>query len=227
MIEAKKVDKIYSNGKVHVNALRNISLSIKNGEFVAIMGASGSGKSTLLNQLGLLDNPTSGNIYIDDIDIVNLRHNEKIKYRLNNLGYVFQDYALLPELTALENVSLPLRMLGIETEEVIARSKEIIKLVGLEEREDHLPKELSGGEQQRVSIARALVHKPKILFADEPCANLDSISSDQILKLFARFNKELKQTIIMVTHEEWHTKYVHRIIRLHDGMIMDKIKKNQ
>lgn len=200
-------------------ALKGISFEVKNGEFIAIMGRSGSGKSTLLHQLGLIDVPTGGKIYLDNADVTVLSEEERTRYRLEYLGYVFQEYALIIEFTALENVYLPAMAFGKNKEEYTKRALELLTLVGLGERADHYPNELSGGEQQRVAIARALINNPKILFADEPTANLDTISSKVVLELFRKLNKELKQTIVMVTHEPEDKKYVHRIIWLHDGLI--------
>ncbi|OQX22298.1 MAG: ABC transporter [Candidatus Altiarchaeales archaeon A3] len=217
MIHANNIKKIYNQGKTEVRALNGISLEIKKGEFVGLMGASGSGKSTLLHQLGLLDRPTSGEIIINDVDVLSMSENEKTLFRLKELGYVFQEYAILPELTAIENVYLPAMASGKSN--YLDESRELLKIVGLEARARHLPSELSGGEQQRVAIARALINKPKILFADEPCANLDSESSKHILELFKKLNEEMGQTIVMVTHEDWHKKYVDRVIVLKDGVI--------
>ena len=202
MISAKKIERVYTTGVIKTYALKNISIDIKEGEFVAIMGPSGSGKSTLLHQLGLLDIPTNGEIIIDGEDVVNLSDNERTRFRLEKLGYVFQSYNLIPELTALENVYITPMAKGQENEEYKKRAKEILSKVGLGDRIHHYPSELSGGQQQRVSIARALVNKPKILFADEPTANLDSDSSEDTVKLFRQLNKEIGQTIVMVTHEE-------------------------
>ena len=225
MIKAKNLKRTYSMGKVEVKALKDGSFEVKKGEFLAIMGASGSGKSTLLHQLGLLDTPTGGKIFINKKNILELSDKEKTLFRLNQLGYVFQEYAILGELTALENVYLPLLMMGKKKKNYINQSIDILKRVGLGERLHHLQQELSGGEQQRVAVARALVNKPKILFADEPCANLDCESSKQILELFKKLNKELGQTIVMITHEDWHKKYVNRIIYLKDGLIEKEIKR--
>jgi ABC-type antimicrobial peptide transport system, ATPase component len=219
IIETKDVTRIFRMGEVEVKALRGVSLKIKRGEFVAIMGSSGSGKSTLLNQLGLLDIPTSGAITIDSVDTSKMSEKEKGNFRLHNLGYVFQDYALLPELSAIENVYLPLLMKGKSKEECQKAASAVLIAVGLEDRLNQFPSKMSGGQQQRVSIARALAHKPRVLFADEPCANLDSVASKQILDLFRKFNKEEGQTIVMVTHEDWHIEYVDRVIRLKDGVL--------
>jgi len=219
MIQVQDLKRSYIMGKVEVHALKGVSFEIEQGEFVAVMGPSGSGKSTLLHQLGLLDTPTSGKILIDGVDVLRLSDREKTIYRLTQLGYVFQDYAILPELTAAENVYLPAMVQGKSKELYLRSSRELLETVGLGDRLHHLPQELSGGEQQRVAIARALINKPKILFADEPCANLDTESSRHILELFRKLNEELGQTILMVTHEEWHKKYVDRIIYLKDGLI--------
>ena len=219
MITVKNLKRVYVMGKVEVHALKGVSFNIEKGEFVGIMGPSGSGKSTLLHQLGLLDTPTSGEIMIAGVDVIGLSEHEKTIFRLNQLGYVFQEYAILLELTAVENVYLPSMMIGKKRERYLKSSIDILETVGLGERLYHRPHELSGGEQQRVAVARALVNKPKILFADEPCANLDTESSRHILDLFGKLNEELGQTIVMVTHEEWHKKYVDRIIYLKDGLI--------
>jgi len=219
IIETKDVTRIFRMGEVEVRALGGVSLKIKRGEFVAIMGSSGSGKSTFLNQLGLLDIPTSGAVIIDSVDTSKMSEKEKGNFRLHNLGYVFQDYALLPELSAIENVYLPLMMQGKSKEECQKTASLVLIAVGLEDRLNQFPSKMSGGQQQRVSIARALAHNPRVLFADEPCANLDSVASKQILELFKKFNKEEGQTIVMVTHEDWHMEYVDRIIRLKDGVL--------
>ena len=218
IIEVKKLKKTYE-GKVPTHALKDVSFGIKKGEFVALMGRSGSGKSTLLHQLGLLDAPSSGEIIIDGINVVGFTEKQKTEFRLKKLGYVFQSYALLPELTALESVYLPLMLSGISRNEYIRKATKMLEKVGLDERINHLPKEMSGGEQQRVAIARALVNDPAILFADEPTANLDSESSETILKLFKKLNKDIGQTIIMVTHELDDKKHVDRVIWLKDGII--------
>ena len=211
-------------GNVEVRALAGVSLEVAKGEFVGIMGASGSGKSTLLHILGLLDRPTSGSVTIDGTDVLGLSDHRRTLFRLNRLGYVFQDYALIGELTALENVYLTSLVRGASKDEYIERSADILRRVGLGDRMDHRQSELSGGEQQRVAIARALVNSPSILLADEPCANLDSQTSKSILDLFARLNKELDQTIVMVSHEDWHKEYFCRIVTLRDGLIGDMVE---
>ncbi len=202
-----------------VAGLKDVSFDIARGSFVAIMGRSGSGKSTLLHQLSLIDTPTGGTIHLGGVDITKLSDSDKSDFRLKHLGYVFQEYALIVELTALENVYLPAMMLGTEPKKYTKRAKELLTLVGLGERLDHYPSELSGGEQQRVAIARALINDPEILFADEPTANLDTVSSQTVLELFSKLNKELNQTIVMVTHEPDDKRYVDRTIVLSDGVM--------
>ena len=223
-IRVKNLKKIYP-GKVPTHALRGISFEITEGEFVAIMGKSGSGKSTMLHQLGLLDSPTEGEIIIDDVDISKLSDRDKTLFRLQRLGYVFQEYALIFELTALENVLLPAFALNGSRQSYKERAIEMLNRVGLKERVDHRPNELSGGEQQRVAIARALINNPKILFADEPTANLDTNSSREILELFKKLNKEMGQTIVLVTHEPDDRKYVDRVIWIKDGLL-EREEKN-
>lgn len=221
MIEITDLRKIYRMGNVEVKALDGVTLDIEKGEFLGIMGPSGSGKSTLLHMLGLLDLPTSGKIVIDSMDISRFTDYEKTMFRLYKLGYVFQDYALVPDLTVMENVSLPAMLRKDRTEEQTKQdSFSILQKIGLSDRRDHLPRELSGGQQQRVSLARAMVNKPEILFADEPCANLDTENSQIVLELFKEINESMHQTIVMVSHEDWHKEYFHRIVRMRDGKIV-------
>ncbi len=224
IISAKNLERVYTTGVIKTYALRDISLEIKEGEFVAIMGPSGSGKSTLLHQLGLLDAPTKGSILIDGGDVVNLAESKRTKFRLEKLGYVFQSYNLVPELTAIENVFITSMARGMPVKEYKKKAEEILKRVGLGERLNHYPSELSGGEQQRVSIARALINEPKILFADEPTANLDTASGDNVLSIFKELNKKHNQTIVLVSHEPDHAKVVDRVIWVRDGLL-DKSKK--
>jgi len=208
-------------GEVFVHALNGVSTTIAEGEFIGITGASGSGKSTLLNMIGLLDLPTSGSVTISGEDVLALSDYERTLFRLEWLGYVFQEYALMHDLTAFENVALPMMARGVPDDEIRDRVLHMLDQVGLRARADHLPKELSGGEQQRVAVARGLVNDPEILIADEPCANLDSENSKAVLDLFAEINRERGQTVLMVSHEEWHLPYFDRVIRLSDGKIVE------
>ena len=219
MIKITNITKSFKNGDVETHVLKGISLEIKSGEFVAIMGKSGAGKSTLMYQMSLLDHPTSGEILIDNQKVTNLSHDERTKFRLDNLGYIFQDYALVPELTALENIMVPLLMQEKSDEEALSIAKASLEKIGLGHRENNLPSQLSGGEQQRVSIARAVAHNPKILFADEPTANLDNISSQAVMEIFSDLHKQ-GQTIVMVTHETEYTVHCDRIIQISDGQVI-------
>lgn len=219
MIEVTDLKKIYQLGLVKVEALKGVSLSIQKGEFVGIMGPSGSGKSTLLHQMGLLDTPSGGSIRIDGTDVSQLDDEARTRFRLMHLGYVFQDYALVSELNVMENVAIPAIMQGRPLPECYAAATRVLEKVGLGNRLDHLVFELSGGEQQRVSIARALINTPSIIFADEPCANLDTGNSRIVLEHFRAVNRELKQTIVMVSHESWHLEYFDRIIYIRDGLL--------
>jgi len=227
MIKIKNLTKIFTLGDNKLIALNNLSFLVSSGQFLAITGISGSGKSTLLYQLSLLDRPNRGTISIDNINTSKLTSGERISYRLKNLGYIFQDYAILPTLTAKENIMLPLLMQGVKENIAQEKAKEALLKVDLQDRLDHLPSQLSGGQQQRVSIARAIVHNPKILFADEPTANLDTESSETILKIFLNLHKQ-GQTIIMATHELDYAKLAERNIELRDGIIIrDTLKKSK
>jgi putative ABC transport system ATP-binding protein len=218
MIKIDNLRKVYGKGPTAIHALKGISMEVKPGEFIAIMGRSGSGKSTLLHIIGLLDTPTAGEISIENRDMLKLSEKERARFRLEKLGYVFQEYSLLGELTVLENVYLPALCLAQEND-YRKRAAEILEIVGLEERLHHHPSEISGGEQQRVAIARALINQPKTLFADEPTASLDAASAKVILELFRKLNKDWGQTIVMVTHEPEDKDYVGRTIWLKDGLI--------
>ncbi|MBI5134014.1 MAG: ABC transporter ATP-binding protein [Candidatus Taylorbacteria bacterium] len=219
LIKVKNLVKTFQNGDKETHVLKGIDFSCGDGEFIAIMGRSGAGKSTFMYQISLLDEPTSGEIVVFDKNTHSMTSEEKTKFRLNKLGYVFQDYALLPDLTAVENVAVPLMMQGKSKREAYIEAKVALELVGLGHRFDNLPSQMSGGEQQRTSIARALAHKPRILFADEPTANLDNESSKTIMELFKQVH-DSGQTIIMVTHEEEYSKLAKRVIRLDDGRII-------
>ncbi len=219
MIRAKGLVKKYGKGDLEVTVLKDIDVEIKDGEFVAIIGPSGAGKSTLLYQLSLLDNPTQGEVYLDDHKTSTLSEVDKTALRLNKLGYVFQDYALLPELTALENVMLPMNVAGMSSADSRAKAIKALERVNLADKLGNKPSQLSGGQQQRVAIARAIAHEPQILFADEPTANLDSASAGPVIDSFIELHKS-GQTIIMVTHEEEYASKAQRIITLKDGVIV-------
>lgn len=223
MIRAEKLVKKYGKDELEITVLREIDLTIKDGEFVAIIGPSGAGKSTLLYQLSLLDVPTSGEIYLDEHKTSGLTEKEKTALRLSKLGYVFQDYALLPELSALENVMLPMMVAGFETKQARKKAIEALEKVRLADKLANKPSALSGGQQQRVAIARAIAHEPKILFADEPTANLDSASAEPVMDAFKELN-HAGQTIVMVTHEEEYARLAKRTVALKDGVIVGDIK---
>ncbi len=224
MLEIKNVSKIYGEGTTRVVALKNVSLQVNEGDFTAIMGPSGSGKSTLLNIIGGLDRPSSGEVILDGKRIDNLGENALVDIRRREIAYVFQQYHLLPSLTALENVLLPLTFCGANGGEKKALA--ILKRVGLGKRAGHKPSELSGGEQQRVAIARALVNDPSIILADEPTGNMDQKTGREILSLFDQLNKA-GHSIIMVTHNPEIAKHAKGIILLQDGQIVDKINPKE
>lgn len=225
IIEVKNLKKIFQSGDATIKAVNDVSFSVSEGEFISITGKSGSGKSTLLYQLGLLDHPTGGTIHIAGVEVGGLSTKERTTFRLNELGYIFQDYAILPSLTALENVMIPLLMQGLIPEEAKQKAEKALSRVGLGERMNNLPSQLSGGQQQRVAIARAIGHDPKIIFADEPTANLDTETSRNILEVFLELNRG-GQTIIMVTHEEEYAKLTDRVLLLADGVLVKDTKFN-
>jgi len=225
ILEAKDVEKTYSLGKVLVSALRGITLEVEQGEFVAIFGPSGSGKSTLLHVLGGLDRPDKGSVYIDGINLSTLNDAKLAEVRLHKIGFVFQFFNLLPRLTALRNVELPLTLADMSEKESIQKATDMLELVGLKDRMNHRPTELSGGEQQRVAIARALINDPKIVLADEPTGNLDTTTGWEIVRLMNRLNEEKGQTFVVVTHDQGVAETAHRMIYLKDGVIQG-VKKS-
>lgn len=219
LVKLSKVNKIYQTGEVSFQALKDINLEIKKGDFIAVIGASGSGKSTLMNIIGLLDKPTLGSYDLDGQDTSHLKENTLASLRNKKIGFIFQSFNLLPRTTALDNVAIPLIYAGVPFNERKKEAKEVLKQVNLADKEDSRPSQLSGGQQQRVAIARALVNDPDIILADEPTGNLDSKSGQEIMKIFDRLHQSGK-TIIIITHEKDIAKYAKRIIRLKDGRIM-------
>jgi len=224
LLEAKGLKKTYRMGKVLVPALQGITFDVAEGEFLAVFGPSGSGKSTLLHVLGGLDRPDEGEVFVDGVGFSTLNDNALAEVRLRKIGFVFQFFNLLPRLTALKNVELPLTLADLPERESIKKAEEMLKLVGLEDRMNHRPSEMSGGEQQRTAIARALVNDPKIVLADEPTGNLDTSTGGEIVQLMKRLNEEKGQTFVVVTHDPAIAETVDRIIYLKDGEIQ-RIKK--
>jgi len=223
VLEATNLKKIYEIGKQNVHALDGVSLQVEEGEFIAVMGPSGSGKSTLLHLLGGLDQPSGGDITLAGIKVSLLSDQEATLLRRRNIGFVFQFYNLLPTLSAKENILLPLIIDGKKPKEYEKRLQELLTRVGLSDRADHRPSELSGGEQQRVSLARALITQPKVLLADEPTGNLDSRTGNQVMELLGELSRELHQTIIMVTHDPKAAAHADRVVFLQDGRIREEI----
>ncbi len=227
MIYAENAEKVYKNGKLEVRALNNVSLHIERGEFTAIMGASGSGKSTMMNILGCLDSLTKGKYILDGEDVSKLSGKRLAAVRNKKIGFVFQSFNLLPKLSALQNVELPMMYAGVKKRERRERAMAALKRVGLEERCHHKPNEMSGGQRQRVAIARSLVNEPAVILADEPTGNLDSKSSVEIMGIFQKLNNE-GTTVVMVTHEPDIAQYTKRIITFRDGEITaDEPVKNR
>ncbi len=221
ILRVENLTKIYGKDTTKVIALDNVSFSVQKGEFVAIVGASGSGKSTLLHLLGGVDRPTSGKVYIDGKDIYDFNDDKLAIFRRRQVGLIYQFYNLIPILNVEENITLPL---SLDNREVDQKTlDEMLKLLGLQNRRNHLPNELSGGQQQRTSIGRALITNPTIILADEPTGNLDSKSSDEIVALLKKSNKELKQTIIMITHNMEIAKSADRILKIEDGRLLKEV----
>ena len=220
MIKIEELTKIFRTEAVETTALNGVSLEVKDGEFVAIMGPSGCGKSTLLSILGLLDNPTSGNYYLDGEEVGHLKERARTNYRKGRIGFVFQSFNLIDELTVEENVDLQLKYLDVPKAERKERVLEILRKVSLSQRAKHYPQQLSGGQQQRVAIARAVVGRPKLILADEPTGNLDSKNSEEVMTLLSQLNAE-GTTIVMVTHSQHDATCANRVINLLDGAIVD------
>ena len=220
VIQVENLIKIYRLGKVSIHALRGISFDVAKGEFLVVEGPSGSGKTTLLNLLGAIDKPTSGRIFIDERDITTLGEGELTKLRRHKIGFIFQFYNLIPALTALENVELPMLTAGVSRKDASKRASQLLETVGLAERVGHLPDELSGGEQQRVAIARALANKPSVILADEPTGDLDTKTGMEVVKILYDTSKKENATVIVVTHDPMITEKADRILQLRDGNII-------
>ena len=221
IIRARGVKKTYHTGKVTVEALKGIDMDVRHGEMVAVMGQSGSGKTTLLNTLSGLDEIDAGVVEIEGRDLAKMSDRERTRYRAANMGFVFQFYNLLPVLTAVENVELPLLVSGVKASEARRRALEGLEMVGLTDWARHRPAELSGGQRQRVTIARALVNQPAIIWADEPTGDLDSETADEVMALMEKLNEKNNQTFVMVTHAPRVADWADRIIRMRDGVIVD------
>jgi putative ABC transport system ATP-binding protein len=217
----ENVTRYFKIGKVETQALRGVSLSIENGEFTALVGPSGSGKTTLLQLIGCLDQPTSGQVYVNGKDVSRLNRNQRADVRRGTIGFIFQFFALIPTLTAYENVEMPLLLIGQKNSERRARVTQLLEAVDLADRAHHRPDQLSGGEQQRVAIARALATKPALILADEPTANLDTPNGKQVMEIMTRLNQETGVTFVFATHDPRVIKYARRIITLRDGLILE------
>lgn len=225
VIKIENLTKVYESGEIAVTALRDVTMTVRQGEFIAIMGASGSGKSTLMNILGCLDRPTEGRYYLEGIDVNEKSDDELAAIRNKKIGFVFQSFNLIPRTTALQNVQLPMIYAKVRAGEREAMALKLLEQVGLSDRAHHLPNELSGGQKQRVAIARALANSPQIILADEPTGNLDSGSSIEIMEIFTRLNRENGNTVIVVTHENDVAEFADRIITFKDGRnISDETK---
>ncbi|MBL5980805.1 macrolide ABC transporter ATP-binding protein [Petrotoga sp. 8T1HF07.NaAc.6.1] len=221
MIKAIELYKVYNDKRVKVEALKNVTLTIKKSEFIGILGPSGSGKTTLLNCLSAIDNPTRGEIYFKGVPFQNLKEEERTSFRAKNMGFVFQFFNLIPVLTVLENVQLPLLILGEKNKTSKDKAYEVLKKVKLENKVERFPYELSGGEQQRVAIARAIIHSPEVIWADEPTGNLDTENGEIIIELLEEIRKEKGTTLVVVTHDLNIAKRADRIIQIRDGIIQE------
>jgi putative ABC transport system ATP-binding protein len=226
MIQVTNVERNYKSGETVVKALRGVSLEINDGEFLSIAGPSGSGKTTLLNLIGCIDSVDKGDIIIDNTPVSKMNKNEKTEFRRLNLGFIFQTYNLIPVLSAFENVSFVLSLLHLTDKEIEERTMKILDEVGLKGMEHRRPDKLSGGQQQRIAIARALVKEPKIVLADEPTANLDSKTGEEILKLMKKMNEKYNTTFIFSTHDNMVMEYADRLVSLHDGQIIDDQRRS-
>ena len=221
VVRIENVTRVYAVGKLETYALRGVSLSIENGEFTALVGPSGSGKTTLLQLMGCLDQPTSGRVFINGQDVSRLNRNQRADMRRSTIGFVFQFFALIPTLTAYENVEMPLLLAGKPQEDRRARVQQLLNSVGLADRAAHRPDQLSGGEQQRVAVARALASGPSLILADEPTANLDTANGEQVMATMTRLNKETGVTFVFATHDPRVVKFARRVVTLQDGLVVN------
>ncbi|MCI1272953.1 MAG: ABC transporter ATP-binding protein [Clostridiaceae bacterium] len=227
VIEVKNAYKTYKTGEDSFNALNGVSLTVNEGEFVAIMGASGSGKSTFMNMLGCLDKPTSGEYYLDGIDVLSMSSDQLSDIRNRKLGFVFQGFNLISRTSALDNVILPMIYYGIPEEQRHDRGMKALEIVGLEKRWDHMPNEMSGGQQQRVAIARAIINDPPVILADEPTGNLDTKTSIEVMEFFVNLNNKTGKTVVLVTHEPDIADYCKRVVKFKDGNIISDDTKEE
>lgn len=223
ILEIRNLTKMFGSGDTAVTVLRDVNLSVRRGEFISLMGESGSGKSTLLYQIGCLDRPSSGSILFDGTDLTHLKDEEQAVLRRKHIGFVFQFYNLIPNLSVQDNILLPVTMDGQKASDYNNQLEELLEIVGLKDKRNCLPRELSGGQQQRVAIARAVIMSPELLLADEPTGNLDSVSSQEIMKLFSRLNREKNITILQVTHSEEMAAYGSKILYLLDGQLAERV----
>ncbi len=226
LIEVKNAIKTYEMGEETFFALNDVSLSVEEGEFVAIMGASGSGKSTFMNMVGCLDKPNSGQYFLDGLDVFSLNHDELAEIRNLKMGFVFQGFNLISRKSAIDNVQIPMIYKGIDEETRIKRAHEVLKVVGLDKKENNMPNQMSGGQQQRVAIARAIVNDPPLILADEPTGNLDTKTSIDVMNFFVKMNNEMGKTIVLVTHEPDIAEFCKRIVKFKDGKIVsDEVRR--
>jgi putative ABC transport system ATP-binding protein len=221
VVKIENVTRVYKIGQIETNALRGVNLSIENGEFTALVGPSGSGKTTLLQMIGCLDQPTTGRVFVDGKDVTTLNRNQRADMRKGHIGFIFQFFALIPTLSAYENIEMPLLLNGHSAKERRERVMELLKAVDLAERANNRPDQMSGGQQQRVAIARALATKPALILADEPTANLDTVNGEQVMEIMTKLNKETGVTFVFATHDPRVIKYARRVVTLRDGLIVE------